>query len=110
MKMTVDECSIILLNSDSRTIDHYNAAKYAIEMMRAYQMIMLDYGIKLKREDPKQVNYIGDGYADGKMVYDQAECPECGFVYDESDWIWQEPYCPHCGQRLVWEVNDGDND
>ena len=29
-------------------------------------------------EEPKTVLYSGDGYADGYMVYDMAECPNCG--------------------------------
>lgn len=53
---------------------------------------------------PKTVIYSGDGYADGYMVYDSAECPECGYEYEESDKAWGEPYCPHCGQLLNWNT------
>lgn len=53
---------------------------------------------------PKAVIYSGDGYADGCLVYDSAECPECGYTYEESDKEWGEPYCPHCGQLLDWEM------
>ncbi len=55
----------------------------------------------------KSVIYSGDGYADGHMVYDLAECPECGYEYEESDMSWGEPYCPHCGQSLNWDT-EGD--
>lgn len=54
-------------------------------------------------EEAKQVIFEGDGYYDGKMVYDTAKCPRCGFSYEESDPIWEEPHCPHCGQALSWE-------
>ena len=58
--------------------------------------------------EKKHVIYSGDGFADGKMVYDMAECPNCGFDYEESDAIWKEPYCPHCGQALDWETETED--
>lgn len=48
------------------------------------------------------VNYISDGYADGFPVYDMAECPNCGYYFEESYDSWEEPYCPHCGQHLDW--------
>lgn len=54
-------------------------------------------------KEPREVLYSGDGYADGKMVYDMAECPNCGYEYEVSDWDWKEPFCPHCGQHLEWE-------
>ena len=57
---------------------------------------------------PKAVIYSGDGYSDGEIVYDMAECPSCGFEYESGDWIWGEPYCPHCGQSLLWEEEDSD--
>ena len=56
-----------------------------------------------KRDVAQPINYISDGYADGYLVYDGAECPNCGYGYEENDSAWKEPYCPHCGQRLNWE-------
>lgn len=35
----------------------------------------------VKPQEPKTVLYSGDGYADGYMVYDMAECPNCGYEY-----------------------------
>ena len=52
---------------------------------------------------PKTVLYSGDGYADGCMVYDMAECPNCGYEYEEGDKDWGLPFCPNCGQALNWE-------
>lgn len=49
------------------------------------------------------VLYSGDGYADGYMVYDMAECPNCGYEYEEGDKDWKLPFCPNCGQSLNWE-------
>jgi len=53
--------------------------------------------------EPKSPVYYGDGYADGQMVYDSAECPTCGYIYERRDSIWGEPFCPHCGQAIDWE-------
>ena len=52
--------------------------------------------------EPKSPLYYGDGYSEEKMVYDSAECPNCGYIYDEGDQVWGEPYCPHCGQAIDW--------
>lgn len=54
------------------------------------------------QQEPKTVLYSGDGYADGYMVYDMAECPNCGYEYEDGDKDWKEPFCPHCGQPLEW--------
>lgn len=59
------------------------------------------------KEKALTLNYISDGYADGYPVYDTAECPNCGRlfeVYDEEHY----KYCPDCGQRLK-ENNKNEN-
>lgn len=58
------------------------------------------------KQEPKTVLYSGDGYADGYMVYDMAECPNCGYEYEEGDKDWGLPFCPNCGQSLNWESED----
>ena len=56
-------------------------------------------------QQKQQVLYYGDGYSDGEMVYDMAECPSCGYLFDEGDGLFRtEPFCPHCGQPLIWET------
>lgn len=62
--------------------------------------------LELLEQEPKTVLYSGDGYADGYMVYDTAECPNCGYEYEESDRDWGLPFCPNCGQSLNWESED----
>ncbi len=57
-------------------------------------------------QEPRTVIYSGDGYADGHMVYDMAECPNCGYKYEEDDKDWKEPFCPHCGRALKWGSED----
>ena len=58
------------------------------------------------KPQPKTVLYSGDGYADGHVVYDMAECPNCGYEYEEGDKDWRLPFCPNCGQALNWESED----
>ena len=57
----------------------------------------------IERNTPRMVNYYGDGFYDGEMIYDGAECPNCGMDFEEDDENWDMPYCPHCGQKLQWE-------
>ena len=57
-------------------------------------------------QEPKTVIYSGDGYADGYMVYDIAECPNCSYEYEYGDKDWGLPFCPNCGQKLNWERSD----
>ena len=59
----------------------------------------------LEKQEPKMVIYSGDGYADGEMVYDMAECPTCGAEWDEYEdgQMWLSKFCPECGQALEWE-------
>lgn len=57
----------------------------------------------LERNTPRMVNYYGDSFYDGDMIYDGAECPNCGKDFEEDDEDWEMSYCPHCGQKLQWE-------
>ena len=62
---------------------------------------------KYKEKDtPKLVIYSGDGYADGKMVYDYAECPNCGREFEKYRDEWEMPFCCACGQALKWEEEE----
>ena len=57
----------------------------------------------LNKQMPKKPEYYGDGYSEGKLVYDYAKCPVCGrndFEYDINNWGCN--YCPDCGQALDW--------
>lgn len=62
-----------------------------------------DYKRLKEKAEPEMVIYYGDGYADGEIVYDGAQCPNCGMDFEESDSDWEEPYCHYCGQALKWE-------
>ncbi len=60
----------------------------------------------IKSQKPKTVLYSGDGYADGEMVYDMAECPNCGREFEDGDETWNCNFCPDCGQALNWESEE----
>ena len=76
-----------------------------------YSDIITNYGEALKtaifaleKQIPKSPDYEGDGYSEGKLVYDTWICPNCGehyeVGYDNYD------YCPNCGQHIQhadWE-------
>ena len=68
-----------------------------------------EMAIKALEQEPEpiQVELTGDGYADGQLVYDYGMCPECGWQYEEGEKDWEEPFCCHCGQRLKWFDNKG---
>ena len=54
----------------------------------------------LEKQIPKKPEIWGDGYADGQLVYDSYDCPNCGKTYelDYDDY----DYCPKCGQKFDW--------
>ena len=58
--------------------------------------------IEALKQEPAQVELVGDGYADGQIVYDWGKCPNCGWEFEEGDKDWEEAYCCHCGQKLKW--------
>lgn len=66
--------------------------------------------IKALEQEPMQVELEGDGYADGKLVYDYGKCPKCGWDFEEGDKDWGEPYCCHCGQKLKWFDNEAESE
>lgn len=59
-----------------------------------------------KRTEPKKVFYESDGYADGAPVYDIAICPACNYRFEDYESAWGEPFCPHCGQALDWNITE----
>lgn len=77
---------------------------YKIEMLSQWikEYFMPSIQPKLKTDEPMQVELEGDGYADGKLVYDYGKCPKCGWEFEYGDKDWEQPYCCHCGQRLHW--------
>ena len=56
---------------------------------------------------PTTPSYEGDGYSDGKIVFDTWICPCCGEYYEIEE---EYDYCPKCGQCIDWEMWKGKND
>ena len=52
----------------------------------------------VEKQKPRKPDIEGDGYADGKLVYDTWICSNCNkryeIDYDDYD------YCPNCGQHI----------
>lgn len=57
----------------------------------------------LEKQIPQTPILQGDGYVDGELVYDYAECPVCGCDFEEESSCWGCKFCPDCGQKLSWE-------
>lgn len=54
----------------------------------------------LNKQIPQKPDLEGDGYWDGKLVYDTGICPLCGQDYEIE---YHTPkYCENCGQALDW--------
>ncbi|MCM1223435.1 MAG: hypothetical protein NC548_54200 [Lachnospiraceae bacterium] len=51
-----------------------------------------------EKQRAKIPNIWGDGYADGQLVYDMYDCPNCGESYEIC--YTDYDYCPKCGQRI----------
>ncbi len=61
--------------------------------------------LALEKQLPKSPDYEGDGYSEGKLVYDTWICPNCGKYYEVG--YDNYDYCPNCGQHIQhadWEV------
>lgn len=61
----------------------------------------------IEKQIPKMVNYTANGYSNGELVYDEAECPNCGNDdFEDGIGNWGCNYCPECGQALKWEEEE----
>ena len=90
-----------------RLISEQQVLYELVKLIDRYGQIYHDEAMKaikaIPSAEPREVLYSGDGYADGKMVYDMAECPNCGREFEDGDEVWNCNFCPDCGQALKWE-------
>lgn len=56
--------------------------------------------VALEKQIPKNPSFEGDGYFDGKLVYDTWICPNCGEKYEVE--FEEHDFCPNCGQAIDW--------
>lgn len=62
--------------------------------------VVLNACIAVDKQIPTKPVLWGDGYANGELVIDSWDCPECGTTYEiEYD---RYDYCPNCGQAIDW--------
>lgn len=54
----------------------------------------------MQKQIPKKPYLWGDGYADGVLIYDMWDCPNCEKPY-EVDYE-EYKHCPNCGQAIDW--------
>ena len=87
--------AVLDIFGDMHPLD-YNARAYVKQIKE------LPSAEKTAEVRPMQVELEADGYADGELVYDFGKCPKCGWIFEEGDKDWEEPYCCHCGQKLKW--------
>ncbi len=57
-----------------------------------------------KKQIPKTPYMWGDGYSDGKLVYDMYDCPNCGESYEIDGAKYD--FCPNCGQAIDWREKE----
>lgn len=69
----------------------------ASEILEAYTVVIS----ATEKQIAKTPDYEGDGYADGKLVYDTWICPNCGEHYEVG--YHDYDYCPKCGQHIQHE-------
>ena len=87
--------------SELNAISFYEAQEDSKECYYEIKQAIKD--LSPVKQEPKTVLYSGDGYADGYMVYDMAECPNCGREFEDGDETWNCNFCPDCGQALKWK-------
>ena len=104
-----DDVTIDMLYCDDTEVIEEHLANYekCAEEHRQLSKWLKDYKRLKEKEKPEMIIYTADGYADGQLVYDMAECPNCGMHYEESDQFWEADYCLNCGQALKWEDENG---
>lgn len=56
--------------------------------------------IAIDKQIPQTPDLWGDGYSDGKLVYDMYDCPSCGKSFEL--YYEQTKCCKECGQRFDW--------
>ena len=96
--------TLVLPDVDKKVESYKELLKHPVVMHIMDETIK--YLPPVKPQEPRAVLYSGDGYADGYMVYDMAECPKCGRKFEYGDETWNCNFCPDCGQALNWESEE----
>lgn len=78
---------------NENTIGEYTPLEYQKAIIMLQELV--------EKENPKELDYEGDGYFNGELVYDTAICRSCCRHF-EIEYEEHYKYCPSCGQRLDW--------
>lgn len=94
------------IENTNKMIKACEEAMMIVKELDAYRQIGTVDECKEAREKQisKKPDYEGDGYSDGKLVYDTWICPNCGAHYEVG--YDNYDYCSKCGQHIQhadWE-------
>lgn len=84
------------IETTEKTLDDFTNDELIEELRRRLEIK------EPKQNVPKKVYLVGDGYANGFMVYDIAYCPCCNEMFEDGRDDWEAKYCKNCGQALDW--------
>ena len=77
---------------------------YASGKEKAEAMKIIEEAVE--KQIAKKVEYESDTYDnDGCLIFDIAYCPSCEYGFD-VDYDNDKKYCPDCGQKLDWSVEE----
>lgn len=95
-----EECDFYPNCTHETQADMARLAIKALEEIQQYRAIgtVEECREARERQKPKIADIWGDGYADGNLVYDTYECPNCGATYELG--CDEYKYCPKCGQAM----------
>lgn len=108
-KEVIDRIYQKLMQGTPKDQEACDIAIKALEEVQEYRKLgtLAKVEEAIEKNKPKNPDYEGDGYSDGEIVYDTWICPNCGVKY-EVDYE-EYDYCPDCGQKIDWSVNDEKN-
>ena len=102
--------SLRISTTNAEAIEKFKKIKrgniYLIHQRCEGKVVIEDYSLcdmaisALEKQIPKELIAEGDGYADGKMVYDSFYCPSCDYHMEDYE---VKNYCPNCGQAIDWD-------
>lgn len=90
---------LLMIDIPKRIYDHILRTNMLVNSDRLEVTEAIISGIPRPKSN---VNYISTGDSDGHPVYDEAECPSCGKLFEEDTENWECNFCPDCGEQLDW--------
>ena len=102
--MKTNKYQVALDNAISDIEYCYNDSFEEVPKERWDEIILLQKLVD--KETSKSIEYISTvGDSDAYPVYDAAICPNCDRKF-EVEYEEHYNYCPDCGQKLNWEIEN----